>query len=174
MSARTLPAVLTDRRRRCGPDTAHLFFSDDSLARGQHQARIDQEEAKRICRDCPVRMACAVWALDNGERSGIWAGYDMSSAKERSKAVAATGWKPGRQELTPQELRARREAERVAAAERLEATIREMWERGLPDLAIGLSAGIHPGAVGRIRQRLGLPTLFGPGGKRLDRQELVA
>lgn len=31
-------------------------------------------EAKRICNDCPVRSMCLDWALNNGERFGVWGG----------------------------------------------------------------------------------------------------
>jgi len=30
--------------------------------------------AKRICAACPVRAECLAWALENGERFGIWGG----------------------------------------------------------------------------------------------------
>jgi WhiB family transcriptional regulator, redox-sensing transcriptional regulator len=39
-------------------------------------------EAKRICRDCPVRAECLGFALENNERFGIWGGL---SERERRK-----------------------------------------------------------------------------------------
>ena len=30
------------------------------------------DEAKAVCRVCPVRSTCLDWALDNKERYGIW------------------------------------------------------------------------------------------------------
>jgi WhiB family transcriptional regulator, redox-sensing transcriptional regulator len=32
------------------------------------------EEAKRICRRCPVRRQCLAWALDTGVTDGVWGG----------------------------------------------------------------------------------------------------
>ena len=32
------------------------------------------EEAKRICRDCPVQVQCLAWALGNGVTGGVWEG----------------------------------------------------------------------------------------------------
>jgi WhiB family redox-sensing transcriptional regulator len=39
-------------------------------------------EAKRICGECPVRVECLEWALENDERFGIWGGM---SERERRK-----------------------------------------------------------------------------------------
>ncbi len=32
------------------------------------------EQAKRICRACPVQARCLAWALDHGVTDGIWGG----------------------------------------------------------------------------------------------------
>ena len=34
----------------------------------------EAEDAKAICRACPVREACLEWALANRERDGVWGG----------------------------------------------------------------------------------------------------
>lgn len=47
-----------------------------------------------------------------------------------------------------------------------EATVRELWERDLPDTAIAMQAGCSPNAVSNARSRLRLPSKFGPGGRR--------
>jgi WhiB family transcriptional regulator, redox-sensing transcriptional regulator len=41
------------------------------------------DEAKRICRACPVRTPCLAWALDQGILSGIWGG----TTEEERRAV---------------------------------------------------------------------------------------
>lgn len=40
------------------------------------------KEAKSICQACSVRMQCLEYALDNGEKFGIWGG---TSERERRK-----------------------------------------------------------------------------------------
>ncbi|MGD1222580.1 MULTISPECIES: WhiB family transcriptional regulator [Streptomyces] len=42
------------------------------------------EEAKAVCRACPVRDACLRWALDTGQAIGIWGG--TSEAERRALA----------------------------------------------------------------------------------------
>jgi WhiB family transcriptional regulator, redox-sensing transcriptional regulator len=32
------------------------------------------DEAKRICRTCPVQARCLAWALDHGVTDGVWGG----------------------------------------------------------------------------------------------------
>lgn len=55
-----------------------IFFSDNAL---------DQEAAKRICAECPVKRECLDWALDNSEY-GTWGGQ---TEKERRVTVRARG-----------------------------------------------------------------------------------
>ncbi|MFI7129351.1 WhiB family transcriptional regulator [Nonomuraea sp. NPDC050153] len=38
-----------------------------------HPGRPD-EQARRICRTCPVQAACLDWALRTGEPDGVWGG----------------------------------------------------------------------------------------------------
>lgn len=45
-------------------------------------------EAKEICKDCDVREECLEYALDNGERFGIWGG--QSERERRRTRVART------------------------------------------------------------------------------------
>jgi WhiB family transcriptional regulator, redox-sensing transcriptional regulator len=54
----------------CLPADADLFFPVGIL--GPALAQI--EEAKRICRACPVQKRCLAWALELGAVSGIWGG----------------------------------------------------------------------------------------------------
>lgn len=41
-------------------------------------------EAKRVCGGCPVKGECLAFALDNGERFGVWGGL---SERERRRLV---------------------------------------------------------------------------------------
>ena len=38
------------------------------------------QDAKQVCRRCPVQLACLQYALDNDERFGVWGGF---SERER-------------------------------------------------------------------------------------------
>ena len=48
------------------------------------------EEAKAVCRQCPVKAACLAWALDN-EDFGVWGG--TSEDERRAMRRARTGRK---------------------------------------------------------------------------------
>jgi WhiB family redox-sensing transcriptional regulator len=39
-------------------------------------ALVQIQEAKSVCRRCPVVDECLQWALDSGEETGIWGGTD--------------------------------------------------------------------------------------------------
>lgn len=36
----------------------------------------NEQEAKATCRRCPVMETCAQWALETGERAGVWGGLN--------------------------------------------------------------------------------------------------
>lgn len=61
----------------CRTEDPELFFPvGDS-----DQARLQAEDAKRICRTCPVIEQCAQWAIDNRMDSGIWGGLDETQLR---------------------------------------------------------------------------------------------
>jgi WhiB family redox-sensing transcriptional regulator len=60
----------------CTSDQGDLFFSDNPD---------DQADAKAICRSCPVRRECAIWALDSRQEYGVWGGL---TPDERDQIVA--------------------------------------------------------------------------------------
>lgn len=52
-----------------------LFFSSDEIV--NRQERLEREaEAKAVCLRCVVRTDCLSYALDAGERYGIWGGLN--------------------------------------------------------------------------------------------------
>jgi len=55
-------------------------------------ARTQAEQAKRVCTECPVRVECLDWALQNGIDNGIWGGQDeverRTLRRSRHRSVA--------------------------------------------------------------------------------------
>jgi WhiB family redox-sensing transcriptional regulator len=54
-----------------GLDT-ELFFPAGPKGPGRRQA----DEAKAVCKTCPVRRQCGSWALATAQEYGIWGGMD--------------------------------------------------------------------------------------------------
>lgn len=66
-----------------------LFFSLDTFE--TKPDRDDREiQAKAVCAGCPVRVECLEYALQAGERYGIWGGLDEIErrAVQRRRATA--------------------------------------------------------------------------------------
>lgn len=146
---------LTDLDRGCAPGKAgpDLFFSDF------HE---DREKARRICHGCPRRTDCLTYAVDRNQTWGIWGGVLMSSRVEAHTARLATPDAPA------EPVRARQvNLSREKQKERNEAGVRRYWLQEKSDLEIALALDITYGAVAHIRRRLGLPAIYGPGGRRL-------
>lgn len=69
----------------CARKAPGLFFPED----GGDAAPFLREQAKRICRGCPVRYECLRAALDRNERYGVWGGLDADErrrVRERERA----------------------------------------------------------------------------------------
>lgn len=84
----------------CGPVYAStgddLWFEPDEedgeVNRGRAAARTRadrREKAKRVCRECPVRMECLTFAYANNEPAGIWGGLDKRERVALKKKVKA-------------------------------------------------------------------------------------
>lgn len=61
----------------CREEDPELFFPIGNTG----PALLQIEEAKSVCRRCPVLATCAAWALDTGQDHGVWGG--MSEADRR-------------------------------------------------------------------------------------------
>lgn len=59
-------------RGRCAEVDTDLFFPEKGASTAQ---------AKRVCMSCEVRVQCLAWALEHGERFGVWGG--LSYAQRR-------------------------------------------------------------------------------------------
>jgi WhiB family transcriptional regulator, redox-sensing transcriptional regulator len=68
---------------RCRRSAPEIFFPEDA---GRSGLRAREEQAKQICRRCPVLVRCREHALAAGETHGVWGAM---SARERSRAFAA-------------------------------------------------------------------------------------
>lgn len=67
-----------------------FFFSSDEIA--NRQERLEREaEAKAVCTRCIVRSDCLSYALEAGERYGIWGGLNPQERRAlgRGRAAAA-------------------------------------------------------------------------------------
>jgi WhiB family redox-sensing transcriptional regulator len=85
----------------CRSEDPELFFPVGSAG----PAKLQAEQAKRICGTCPVREACLAYALDIGESVGVWGGAteeerrtlkrrtsrQRSAARAEAEAEAASG-----------------------------------------------------------------------------------
>ena len=69
---------------RADPD---LFFPVGTAGPALRQV----DEAKRICRTCPVRTPCLTWALDQGNSSGIWGGTTEDERRAIRRAALSRG-----------------------------------------------------------------------------------
>lgn len=78
-NARTYPrryptaGVLAPRERPDWMDEAACKKRTDLFFPGEH-GMTEIAAAKRICADCPVRVDCLHYALDHGEKDGVWGG----------------------------------------------------------------------------------------------------
>lgn len=72
-------------RAACQNVDPDLFFPVGTGA----PALIQAEEAKEICRRCPVRKECLRWAMDDSRQvAGVWGGLredERQSLKRRSR-----------------------------------------------------------------------------------------
>jgi WhiB family redox-sensing transcriptional regulator len=85
---------------RAGTDPEELNWQFDAACRGANadlffpSADEDDSAAVAICRGCQVRLACLSFALERGERYGIWGGTNEKerarmTPEERERVLAA-------------------------------------------------------------------------------------
>ncbi|MFF1836437.1 WhiB family transcriptional regulator [Streptomyces sp. NPDC058231] len=71
----------------CRDEDPDLFFPIGSTG----PALVQTEEAKAVCRGCPVREQCLAWAMENGQDSGVWGGLgetERRALKRRTRRHA--------------------------------------------------------------------------------------
>jgi hypothetical protein len=81
LSAEAMRDLIDGQRRACMDEPA-LFFPPDPVEHEPKAARDARvAEARVICEDCPVRLACLARALRVGPESGVWAGFDADAGE---------------------------------------------------------------------------------------------
>ncbi|MFE6270460.1 WhiB family transcriptional regulator [Streptomyces goshikiensis] len=89
---RTSYAPSTDRpvntnwraRSVCKDEDPDLFFPIGNTG----PALLQIEEAKAVCRRCPVMETCLRWALESGEESGVWGGLSEDERRAMKRRAA--------------------------------------------------------------------------------------
>jgi WhiB family redox-sensing transcriptional regulator len=73
-------------RAACRDEDPELFFPIGNTG----PALVQIEEAKQVCRRCPVTDACLSWALASGQDAGVWGAMseDERRALKRRNARA--------------------------------------------------------------------------------------
>ena len=71
----------------CRDHDPELFFPEGTAGPAQRQA----EEAKLVCKPCPVRAQCLGFALRQGLNFGIWGGTNVAERGAMRRGVAWKG-----------------------------------------------------------------------------------
>jgi len=69
----------------CQEEDPELFFPIGDTGPALTQI----EQAKRVCRRCPVTEACLRWALESGQDSGVWGGMSEIERRELKRRSGA-------------------------------------------------------------------------------------
>jgi WhiB family redox-sensing transcriptional regulator len=69
----------------CQEEDPELFFPIGSTGPALEQI----EQAKNICRRCPVTEECLRWALDSGQDAGVWGGMSEIERRELKRRYSS-------------------------------------------------------------------------------------
>ncbi len=69
----------------CRTEDPDLFFPIGTSG----PALLQTEQAKAVCRRCPVREQCLQWALRTGQSIGVWGGTDEEERRALKRRTAA-------------------------------------------------------------------------------------
>ena len=64
----------------CRDEDPELFFPIGTAG----PAAVQVEEAKVVCRRCPVTTDCLTWAIESGQDAGVWGG----TSEDERRALA--------------------------------------------------------------------------------------
>ena len=68
----------------CRTEHPELFFPIGTTG----PARRQLGKAKSVCHRCPVTATCLAWALDTGQRYGVWGGLSEDERSELQRRSA--------------------------------------------------------------------------------------
>ncbi|MFH0246026.1 WhiB family transcriptional regulator [Streptomyces sp. HK10] len=74
-------------RASCREEDPELFFPIGNTG----PALLQIEEAKAVCRRCPVMETCLQWAFEHGQDHGVWGG--LSEEERRIMRRRAARWR---------------------------------------------------------------------------------
>ncbi|WP_456071375.1 WhiB family transcriptional regulator [Goekera deserti] len=73
-------------RALCRDEDPELFFPIGTTG----PAVVQIEQAKAVCRRCPVVQSCLDWALTSGQDSGVWGGLSEDERRALKRRTART------------------------------------------------------------------------------------
>ncbi|MEV5432748.1 WhiB family transcriptional regulator [Streptomyces sp. NPDC052701] len=76
-----LPVNTNWRGAACKDEDPELFFPVGNTG----PALLQIEEAKAVCRRCPVIEHCLQWALESGQEHGVWGGTDEDDRRRMKR-----------------------------------------------------------------------------------------
>ncbi|MER5781287.1 WhiB family transcriptional regulator [Streptomyces mobaraensis] len=68
----------------CREEDPELFFPIGNTG----PALLQIEEAKAVCRHCPVMEQCLQWALESGQDFGVWGGLSEDERRAMKRRAA--------------------------------------------------------------------------------------
>lgn len=71
-------------RSVCRKEDPELFFPIGNTG----PALLQIEEAKAVCRRCPVMEQCLIWALETGQDHGVWGGTSEDERRSMRRRAA--------------------------------------------------------------------------------------
>ena len=73
-------------RAACRDVDPELFFPIGNTG----PALMQIEEAKQVCRACPVSEPCLKWAIESGQDAGVWGGLSEDERRALKRRTART------------------------------------------------------------------------------------
>ncbi|MGW2613634.1 WhiB family transcriptional regulator [Streptomyces sp. NPDC001500] len=69
----------------CRTEDPDLFFPIGTSG----PALLQTEQAKAVCRRCPVREACLEWAMETDQTLGVWGGTSETERRALKRRIRA-------------------------------------------------------------------------------------